>query len=319
MKYLTIIFITLFVCCSRDNKEADIQNHIVLSDSIEVSQNEYSLSFEPDDYYISGDTLIIYGELNGAGVILSTDSFIKKVEFKPVEYIAAKVQTEYKKIISPEMYYLFDDDEYYIFGGSMGEWGGSIFFFNKVNRQVYSFPVTAPVHVIKVDSGYLCLNRLDHLSGSTSVVLFKEPNSLFNLTDSTYVTANWWYDKSDSIHFEDYENRGIIRILLQALRLKLVSIIQRDNEFYYFGSHKPIGGKNMLAFTSQIADSLMLDSIAEINYSWLSGGITTKQGEYNLTKGRKVYYNEGEEPWFSCVVHKDNRIKIFRFTYTKKP
>jgi hypothetical protein len=77
---------------------------------------------------------------------------------------------------------LFEDDKYIVFGVCHGEWGGTVYFFNKISQQTYFTKATCANTVTKINGKYLVLSELGHMDGSTTLKEIENPDKL-TLTD----------------------------------------------------------------------------------------------------------------------------------------
>src|SRR5688500_13549323 len=62
---------------------------------------------------------------------------------------------------------LFEDNEFIVFGDCHGEWGGTIYFFEKTSAEIYLTESTCANSVYKKDNKYLVLAQLGHGTGFT--------------------------------------------------------------------------------------------------------------------------------------------------------
>lgn len=74
---------------------------------------------------------------------------------------------------------LFRDSIYTILGCGFGEFGGSVFFYNNKTGETRYYPAYAPVQVLKQKDGYVVINSLAHLSGSSEYLQFASPQKLY--------------------------------------------------------------------------------------------------------------------------------------------
>lgn len=73
---------------------------------------------------------------------------------------------------------LFEDDKYIVFGDCHGEWGGTVYFFNKITKKTYFTEATCANTVTKINGKYLVLSDLGHMSGSTDLKEIENPDRL---------------------------------------------------------------------------------------------------------------------------------------------
>lgn len=73
---------------------------------------------------------------------------------------------------------LFEDSDFVVFGDCHGEWGGTIYFFEKTSGNTYFTESTCANSVIKKGDSYLVLAHLGHMTGSTEIKTIKDPRKL---------------------------------------------------------------------------------------------------------------------------------------------
>ena len=93
----------------------------------------------------------------------------------------------------------YNDETYYVYACSAGEWGGSVFFWNKKTNKTYSYPATDVQQVFKFRDTFIVSNFLSHLSGFSDYLFIKDPTTLYELKDEKQKTFCNWYMKVDSI------------------------------------------------------------------------------------------------------------------------
>jgi hypothetical protein len=73
---------------------------------------------------------------------------------------------------------LFEDRDFLVFSICHGEWGGIIFFYNKITKLTTFTEATCANSVIKTDSSYLITSSLGHMMGSFDIKNIKNPEKL---------------------------------------------------------------------------------------------------------------------------------------------
>ncbi len=73
---------------------------------------------------------------------------------------------------------LFEDDEFVVFRDCHGEWGGTVYFFDKTSGEIYFTESTCVNSVLKRDGKYLVLSHLGHGSGSSELKSIESPRKL---------------------------------------------------------------------------------------------------------------------------------------------
>lgn len=93
----------------------------------------------------------------------------------------------------------YNDSTYYVHACSAGEWGGSVFFWNKKTNKTYSYPATGVQQVLKFNGDYIVSSFLAHMSGFSDYLSIKDPTKLYELKDEKQKTFCNWYMEVDSI------------------------------------------------------------------------------------------------------------------------
>lgn len=73
---------------------------------------------------------------------------------------------------------LFEDDNYISFCDCHGEWGGTVYFYNKQTKKTHFTEATCANSIIKRDNKYYVLSKLGHMMGSTDLEVFSNPGKL---------------------------------------------------------------------------------------------------------------------------------------------
>lgn len=73
---------------------------------------------------------------------------------------------------------LFDDDFYLCFRDCYGEWGGTVYFFDKATHKIYYTEATCANSVLKSDGNYFVLSHLGHMMGSARLKEIPNPAKL---------------------------------------------------------------------------------------------------------------------------------------------
>jgi hypothetical protein len=73
---------------------------------------------------------------------------------------------------------LFEDNEFIVFGDCHGEWGGTVYFFDKTSKETYFTESTCTNSVFARDGRYFVLAHLGHGAGSTEIKSISDPRRL---------------------------------------------------------------------------------------------------------------------------------------------
>lgn len=93
----------------------------------------------------------------------------------------------------------FNDSTYFVHACSAGEWGGSVFFWNKKTNKTYSYPATDVQQVLHFKGSYIVSSFLAHMSGFSDYLSISDPTKLYELKDEKQKTFCNWYMEVDSI------------------------------------------------------------------------------------------------------------------------
>jgi len=73
---------------------------------------------------------------------------------------------------------LFEDDDFIVFNDCHGEWGGTIYFYDKVSRTIHFTESTCANSVYKRDGKYIVLAHLGHMMGTSDIKIIENPRKL---------------------------------------------------------------------------------------------------------------------------------------------
>lgn len=77
---------------------------------------------------------------------------------------------------------IFEDSNFIVFGDCYGEWGGTVYFFDKISGETYFTESTCMNSVVKEGNDYLVLAQLGHMIGASEVKLISNPRKLSKAT-----------------------------------------------------------------------------------------------------------------------------------------
>ena len=73
---------------------------------------------------------------------------------------------------------LFDDEKFIVFNDCFGEWGGTVYFYDRETENTYFTESRCSNSVYIEEGGYTVLAHLGHMIGSSEVKSIEEPNKL---------------------------------------------------------------------------------------------------------------------------------------------
>lgn len=95
--------------------------------------------------------------------------------------------------------YLYEDSVFYVYGCCAGEFGGAVFFLNKITNRTYSYFATCATQVLKFKNQYVVCNNLAHLGCTMNFLLVPDPTKLYELADEKLKNHCNWYMEVDSL------------------------------------------------------------------------------------------------------------------------
>lgn len=98
----------------------------------------------------------------------------------------------------------YNDSDYYAYGGSFGEFGGSVFFYDKHNRKTYSYPASSVQQVVKMNGQFMVSCFSAHVHKMSEYIEISNPRSLYELTDEEQKINCQWYCFVDSLSGSKY-------------------------------------------------------------------------------------------------------------------
>lgn len=86
---------------------------------------------------------------------------------------------------------IYETEKYICYSICHGEFGGLVFFYNKINSKITFAPATCAVSLMKYKNGFYIISNLAHMMGSTDIVRIDNPDLLYILPDSLYKPEKW--------------------------------------------------------------------------------------------------------------------------------
>lgn len=212
------------------------------------------------------------------------------------------------------------DSVYNVGGCCAGEWGGSVFFHNKLTGNTYSCPATCANTVIKSPSGsYIVTSSLAHMSGSSDIIEIEDPSKLTQ-RPSDSLHCNWWLKKIDN---EDHNEsqRNYDSIMFGTKSLFEGHSIMPLNTFYYNDSLYTIATVYPRERVSSIKPKVCLlhvanDSITRVRATIMDGRLKYYNDDIVANNNPTLFYGYDKEYGFIQVKKNHIRIVIFK---TKTP
>jgi len=190
---------------------------------------------------------------------------------------------------------LYEDYKFIVFGDCFGEWGGTVYFFERATLKTFFTESTCANSVIKNGNGYNVLAHLGHGSGSTEVKNIPDPTKLTlakpNEIGKTYKgQAIGYSDKSNAFNkifdfygvhiFSSFEYKGKVLYVVNLSDLTFIAEI-KDTEI-------------------QIVNGLFFNDL------YTHDPITSRYG--NIILMNLDHYGTGLDREISVLIIKENKI-----------
>ena len=138
---------------------------------------------------------------------------------------------------------IYENDKYICYTTCYGEFGGLVFFYNKINHRITLASATCTVSLIEHDDGFLVISGLAHMGGFSDVIYVENPDLLFELPDSLNNNKKWGriynyyplHDKIDSFNNHIIQvYKGMDESMTSGFRIKgenyfLTDMVYKDN------------------------------------------------------------------------------------------
>ncbi|GAB5528142.1 MAG: hypothetical protein Roseis2KO_60140 [Roseivirga sp.] len=193
---------------------------------------------------------------------------------------------------------IFEDDEFIVFRECMGEWGGTVFFFDKKSRLIHYTESSCANSVFKENGVYKVLTQLGHLVGSTNLKIIADPRNLPTASKRKIQNRK----SIDALGYQD--SSGVAKIDFSLFGLQLFSTFPFQGDRLYMGNSQErtvllkIKGNEL-----EVVHPLFAKEI------YTHEPVTNQYGDYILMN--LDYYGTGRDREVSCIViHKSELIKI---------
>ncbi len=122
------------------------------------------------------------------------------------DYSVIHVDTPYflKKTEIPIIETLFQDNDFIVYAGCVGEFGGTVFFYDRKSGITYSHPCTCPKQVLYSNGSYYVISALSHIVEHSYIIRISNPRKLFITPQYEFFNHNWWAGV-DSIYKSAYD------------------------------------------------------------------------------------------------------------------
>ena len=189
---------------------------------------------------------------------------------------------------------LFEDNNYISFCDCHGEWGGTVYFYNKLTEKIYFTEATCANSIIK-ENEYLVLSHLGHMFGSSELKSIGFPDKL-SQTDIDKVNTTY---KGEALGYTDKSAKS--KIVFDYYGIQIFSSFPYQERTIYM-----VHWKNR-TFLAEIENNV----IKIINPLFNSGlythaPITTTYNDIVLMN--LDFYGIAREREVSCIIIKDGQL-----------
>lgn len=215
-----------------------------------------------------------------------------KYYFLNSENIWTEYQTEVPFSNQPK---LFEDNSYISFCDCHGEWGGTVYFYNKQTKKIHYTEATCANSIIKKNDKYYVLSKLGHMMGSTDLEEITNPDKLPTIelkqTNKTFQGEALGYTDTSKVAksvFNYYEIQIFSSFIYNDRTIYLVN--WRDETFLAEIENSVIKIVNPLfnkEFYTHNPITTAYDKITLINFDF-----------YGIAREREVY----------CIIIKDGKL-----------
>jgi hypothetical protein len=171
---------------------------------------------------------------------------------------------------------LFEDEKYIVYMMCKGEWGGTIFFYNKSTGKTYETGATCANSVIKKDEKYYVLSHLGHMSGTADIQIIENPESLSASRNS--------------------------KTLFDYYNIQIFSSFELDETTYYM-----VNWRDATFLATIKNDTISIVNPLFNNDLYTHDPITQSYGD-NLTLMNLDFYGKGKEREVSCIIIRGNDL-----------
>lgn len=190
---------------------------------------------------------------------------------------------------------LFENQDYLAYCDCHGEWGGTVYFFNKKTQKVYFTEATCANSIIENENGYIVLSHLGHIVGSAELKLIKDPMKLTKLRGNNKSMVN-----GSALGYTDKTNQTIK--LFDYWGLQIYSSFMLKGMTYY------IVYWQLSTFLAKIEDDNIIIVDPLFNIGFTSDDPITIQYEDNLVLMNLDSWGSGRERETAIIIISEKEI-----------
>jgi len=282
---ITVFFSVVLACCA-SNKNKPVTT-IIDTPYVYIETDTIYLNSDFDIYsgFIYSNKVYAYLYEKGvcklavfdeSGVYMKTTEFQKEIEREWMLNYAVKDNklyiiengrdinmhfidpgSEELRLSSSTEIPVYDDNEYLVYKTSHGEWGGMVYFREKITDKIFRAYSNRVINVNKFNGAYYVTSYLGHMMGHSQIVKISDPKQMQEYNGSLDAIAN---NRAESGEKERYVFDGIENVI-DTFSLRTVgSFIHKDRLLQLWNEH-PRSDK--LYFTELIDSELQYRYIFE--------------------------------------------------------
>lgn len=192
---------------------------------------------------------------------------------------------------------LFDDNEFIVYRDCFGEWGGTVYFYDRSTGKTYFTESTCANTVTRTKDGYLVLANLAHGPGSAELKLIPDPRKLTLAKRNELITT----ENGEALGYKDKSNAFINKLDLYG--------IEFFSRFTFDNTELFIANALELTFIAKINESeVEIVNPLFFNDLFTHHPITTQFGEYILIN--LDFYGTGLYREISALIIRGNKITL---------
>ncbi|XLS27947.1 hypothetical protein ACJD0Z_12145 [Flavobacteriaceae bacterium M23B6Z8] len=215
---LIAIFTLAILSCGEKNSEKsltlnsvvntnEIENFIITKNDFDFSINGYlrKVEYFNDKYYCMFETqrentsssfkkMVVLNKngsfiedvylpsliqnMNYYNLEVENDSlFLQRAQFDEENFVLGKYVADFQQT-ETRAFKTYEDENYNVYSTCRGEWGGTVFFQDKITNELYEASSTCPIVINKIGTEYFVTNYLGHMIGFASVNKISDPKKL---------------------------------------------------------------------------------------------------------------------------------------------
>lgn len=204
-----------------------------------------------------------------------------------------------KEKISDHNNKLYEDNAFIVTSSCNGEWGGSVFFEDKLTKKKYKCSATCPILVNKFKDSYIITATLSHMMGFTQIIQIKDPKQLQLLKKRPA--------KKNAGTYESRSTKGASILVDSIGVLALTSFIYQDESYHLISKGYDLGGGMPATYLSKIENG-KFKSVKKLRNSmlWLNEEILYGDGVL-------LSVEDDETREVLLIGFDKNKITVFRF------